>query len=259
MRRSHMFVSRFCTPNVVMCGRNIGSSSLLQRLIMFCHISLLLLALLKPRISTSSPVLSVAQAPTSTVAGAPNPVLTPRQTSNESRANLPTLSSNPPILYPFPSNPALTLRFSGEPGSPLYRDDARRAIFSLRGALLHWMTARTDSRDDPIHLRTIRSTRSVQAEIGRFPSIAEVADGPRDGKSRVGERLMTFEEGVQVMGAMYAMMTEYGFVGRRGEVVQLADGDVEGAGNGGGNGSVIGFVNVTKRQVAIPGRRVSGG
>ncbi|KAL8671148.1 MAG: hypothetical protein Q9168_004347 [Polycauliona sp. 1 TL-2023] len=161
-----------------------------------------------------------------------------------------TLASNSPFIYPLPSEPTLVLRFSGKPGTPLSRTDAKHAISSLHVALVHWMTRTSDSRHDPVRFRMSRTTRSVQAEIGRLPSAAIDGDGPRDGKSRTVARLMTFEDGVQAIAAMYAMMKKHGFVSRWAEVVERAVAEGEEGVRGPGN--VIGFVRVTERPVDAP-------
>ena len=101
----------------------------------------------------------------------------------------------------------------------------------------------TGDRNDPIPLRLSRSNRYVHAELGRYGS--DPSEGPRDGKSEARGRVLTLEEGVQVVGAMYAMMKERGFRARWAEVVEEGDND--------GGGVVVGFVRVTDRRVGAPG------
>lgn len=101
----------------------------------------------------------------------------------------------------------------------------------------------TGDRNDPIPLRLSRSNRYVHAELGRYGS--DPSEGPRDGKSGAKGRVLTLEEGVQVVGGMYAMMKERGFRARWAELVEKGDKD--------GGGVVVGFVRVTDRRVGAPG------
>lgn len=102
----------------------------------------------------------------------------------------------------------------------------------------------TEGRNEPIPFRTSRSNRYVHADIGRYDS--DPSDGPRDGKSQAEEKVLTLEEGVQVVGGMYEMMKEHGFRARWTEVVEKADPD------GAGEGVVVGFVRVTQVLVGAP-------
>ncbi|KAL8850211.1 MAG: hypothetical protein Q9221_004810 [Calogaya cf. arnoldii] len=170
---------------------------------MFFKLLLFLLALLNLQICTSLPLSPADRKPNAIILGTSDVIIAPRQEHN--------VLISEPFFYPMPTMSSLALRFSDNSGRPVDRGYTLHALTSLR-VTLQKMVATTNDRNDPIPLRISRSNRYVHAEIGGNPS--PPSDGPRDGKARAMERVLTFEEGVQVIGAMYEMMKQHGF--RRG-------------------------------------------
>ncbi|KAL8652834.1 MAG: hypothetical protein Q9226_004098 [Calogaya cf. arnoldii] len=207
---------------------------------MFFKLLLFLLALLNLQIGSSIPLSPADREPSTTLIGTSDVIIAPRQRHN--------VSISEPFIYPLPTMSSLALRSADNTGRPVDRRDTLHALTSLRVTLQKMVTTTYD-RNDPIPLRTSRSNRYVHAEIGRNPS--PPSDGPQDGKARAMEKVMTFDEGVQVIGGMYEMMKEHGFQERWVEVVEKAKLDSDGE-KGGIGWVAVGFIHVTLRLATAP-------
>ncbi|KAL8895215.1 MAG: hypothetical protein Q9192_003776 [Flavoplaca navasiana] len=200
-------------------------------------ILLLLVTILFQQECTPLPLSPADQNPTAALVPIQNHFLIPRQTRNTSTPR--------PLLYPLPSNPRLTLRFTSPPSGPLPRRATLHAISALRIALKYRINKAGD-RNKPLPPRISRANRYVKAEIRGYDLGVGDGDGPRDGKARTRKgKVLTLEEGGFVLGAMWEVMKVYGFRGRWGEVVDVGEGGGE---DGERGGLVVGFVRVGGRS-----------